>query len=86
MPQRQDAWSDSVQCTLLHVHDLPTADVVCHQMCSVKKKHIPKVYVTDRSVRMMKKKKIGRPADEDGTTAFIEVATFLEENYIEQIA
>ena len=84
--ERQDDWADSVQARLLHWHDLPAADALYHQTCSVNfrtGKKIPKMYVTDQTVQ--KRQKVGRPQDEDRTNAFLKVITFLQENDDEQI-
>ena len=46
--ERRDAWSDSVQARIMHIHDLPVADAMYHQTCSVNfrtGKQIPKVFV-----------------------------------------
>ena len=85
--ERQDAWSDIVQARIMHVHDLPAADAVYHQTCSVNfrtGKQIPKMFVTDEPTH--KKKKVGRPQDEEKTDAFLRVARFLQENDDEQIS
>ena len=78
--ERGDAWADAVQARILHVHDLHAADAVYHQVCSVNfrtKKQIPACAVHESS---SKRAKLGRPQDRERTQAFLEVASFLEEN------
>ena len=84
--ERRDAWSEVVQTRIMHVHDLPAADATYHQKCSVNfptGKQIPKMFVTDEPPQ--KKKRVGRPQDEEKTDAFVKVAKFLQENDDEQI-
>lgn len=83
--ERQDTWADSVQARLLHWHDLPAADAIYHQTCSVNfrtRKQIPKMFSTDQTA--YKKQKIGRPQDEERTNAFLKVITYLKDNDDEQ--
>ena len=66
-----------VRARILHVHDLPAADAIYHQACSVNfrtKKQIPMQFASEQ--RDVKKRKIERPQDE--------VARFLQENDDEQ--
>ena len=83
--ERGDAWADAVQARILHVHDLHAADAVYHQVCSVNfrtKKQVPACAIHESS---SKRAKLGRPRDRERTQAFLEVASFLEENDDEQI-
>ncbi len=60
---RKDTWAERVQARILHVHDLPAADAIYHQVCSTSfrlGKSVPQRYVTDDVSE--KKSKIGRPA------------------------
>ena len=84
--ERRDAWSDTVQARIMHIHDLPAADAMYHQTCSVNfrtGKQIPKVFVTEEPAH--KKKRLGRPQDEEKMDAFLRVAKFLQDNDDEQI-
>lgn len=54
----QDEWSDIVQARIMQVHNLPAADTVYHQTCSVNfrtGKQIPKMFVTDEPTHKKKK-------------------------------
>jgi len=47
--ERGDSWAEVVKARLLHVHDLPAADAIYHQPCSVNfrtKKQIPSIYAS----------------------------------------
>ena len=60
--ERRDPWSDAVQARIMHIHDLPAADAMYHQTCSVNfrtGKQFPKVFVIEEPDR--KKKRLGRP-------------------------
>ena len=84
--ERRDAWSDALQARIMNVHDLPAGDALYHQTCSVNfptGKQIPKVFVTDEPAQ--KKKRLGRPQDEQKLNAFLRVAKFLQGNDDEQI-
>ena len=68
------------------MHDLPAADAVYHQTCSVNfhtKKQLLKVYEMGEQPPI-KERKVGRPQDEEKRDAFLKVAKFLEENDDEQ--
>ena len=42
--ERKDEWEEVVQARILHFHDLPAADAIYHQACSVNfrtKKQVP---------------------------------------------
>jgi predicted secreted protein len=57
-----DSWAEIVRGRLLHVHDLPAADAIYHQACSVNfrtETQIPKIY--GRQQPECKRGKIGRP-------------------------
>ncbi len=80
---RGDAWEDTVQSRLLHVHDLHAADAVYHKVCHGNfrtRKQVPAVHDISS-----KRQKSGRPQDEERMGAFLEVASFLAENDDEQI-
>ena len=84
--ERRDAWSVAEQAWIMHIHDLPAADAMYHQTNSVNfctGKQIPKVFVTEEPAH--KKKRVGRPQDEDKMDAFLRVAKFLKDNDDEQI-
>lgn len=84
--ERQDAWSEVVQVRIMNVHDLSAADAMYHQTCSVNfrtGKQIPKMFISDEPA--IKKKRVGRPRDEEKTDAFLRVAKFLQDNDDEQI-
>ena len=69
-----------VQGRLINNHDVPATDAVYHQTCSLNfctQQNIPLQYNSDE---YPKKKKIGRPADEENTGAFLQIAHYLEEN------
>ncbi len=81
--ERGDTWADNVRARILHVHDLHAADAVYHQVCSVNfrtKKQTPAVHDHNMSTPKRAKPKPGRPPDKKRTDAFLEVASFLEEN------
>ena len=70
----------------MNAHDLPAADAMYHQTCSVNfctEKHIPKIFMSDEPA--MKKKKAGWSQDEEKTDAFLRAAKFLQDNDDEQI-
>ena len=84
--ERKDEWAEVVRARILHVHDLPAADAIYHQACSVNfrtKKQIPMQFASEQ--RDVKKRKIGRPQDEEKNDTFLKVARFLQENDDEQI-
>ena len=63
--ERGDDWAEVVHARVLHVHDLPAADVIYHHVCSTNfrtKMGMPKLFVSDMSgLGRSKKRKIGRP-------------------------
>ena len=74
--ERADSWSDVVK----HVHDLHTADAVYHQTCSVNfhtKKRMPMAQLVKKD---FKRPKLGHPQDDKRAEAFLEVASYLEDN------
>ncbi len=91
--ERNDAWAANVKTRILSVHDLPAADAVYHQPCSVNfrtGKNIPKKFLmpilrndTDQPAR--KKIKSGRPTDKGKFDAFLQVAEHLAQNDDEQV-
>lgn len=71
---------------LKSVHDLPAADALYHQSCSVNfrtGKQLPKTFQTENVTP--NKKSYGRPLNVDQSTAFIHIAQYLQENDDEQI-
>lgn len=85
--ERKDEWAEVVRARILHVHDLPAADAIYHQACSVNfrtKKQVPMQFASEQPD--VKKRKIGRPPDEEKNDAFFKVARFLQENDDEQIS
>ena len=73
--ERKDEWSETVKARLLHVHDLPAADAVYHQTCSVNfhtKKQLLKVYEMGEQPPI-KERKVGRPQDEQKRDAFFKI-------------
>jgi len=66
---------------------LPAADAVHHQTCNVnfrKNRQLPQVYEAD-ALPSVKKRKVGRPQNEEKKEAFVKVTKFLEETGDEQI-
>ena len=85
--ERNDEWSEAVSARLMNVHDLPAADAVYHQTCNVNfrtNRQLPQLYETDE-LPAAKKRKVGRPQNEEKKQAFVKVAKFLEDNDDEQI-
>ena len=85
--ERGDSWAEVVKARLLHVHDLPAADAIYHQPCSVNfrtKKQIPSIYASTITPPF-KKERPGRPEDGDRTEAFERVAAWFVENDDEQV-
>lgn len=86
---RNDEWSATVLGRIASVNDLHAADAVYHQQCSSNfrtGKNIPTKHTLDTSSTGDKSKrlKLGRPEIDERTSAFLEVAQFLEENDEEQ--
>ena len=85
--ERNDEWSEAIRARLMNVHDLPAADAVYHQTCNVNfrtNRQLPQLYETDE-LPAAKKRKVGRPQNEEKKQAFVKVAKFLEDNDDEQI-
>lgn len=79
---RNDLWSANVQSRLLSVNDLPAADAIYHQACSVnfrKGDPIPKKY-RDDSQDELRCKPLGRPAEKEKHDAFLEVCRWFQGN------
>ena len=78
---RKDKWSNAVSGRIAFVNDLPAADAVYHQQCSVNfktGKNIPNKLSTD-TADTTKRFKRGIP-ETKRAAAFLEVAQFLEDN------
>ena len=61
--ERKDEWAEVVQARILHFYDLPAADAIYHQACSVNfrtKKQIPMLFASEQP--NLKKRKIERIA------------------------
>ena len=74
-----------VKARILHVHDLHAADSIYYQTCSVNfhtKKQIP---MAQFATEDFKRPKLGCPQDDKRPEAFLEVASYLEDNDNEQI-
>ena len=85
--ERGDTWAEAIRTGLLNIKYLPAADAVNHQTCNVNfqtKRQIPRVYEVNE-LPAVKKRKVGRPKDEEKLEAFVKVTKFLEENDDEQI-
>ncbi|CAH1111709.1 unnamed protein product [Psylliodes chrysocephalus] len=82
-----DLWSEKVQSRLLLVNDLPAADAIYHQACSVnfrKGDLIPKKY-QDNSKDELRHKPLGRPMEKDKLDAFLEKALKLSMIYLRRL-
>lgn len=82
-------WVDTVRARVLYAIDLPAADAVYHQLCSVNfrtGKHVPQIFVPKDGPRASKYTRMsGRPKDVIRNEAFLKVADYLEQNDDEQI-
>lgn len=81
-------WYEHVRSRVLFVQDLPAADAVYHQICSVNfrtGKDIPQVFSQATARDAKCKRMSGRPKDTMKMEAFLHVADFLEANDDEQI-
>ena len=79
--EREDDWGLKVKSRVEFVSDLPAADAVYHQACSVNfrtGKQIPKKYIPD--VANVKRFKLGRPQDAVQAEAFMKVMENLQQN------
>ena len=81
--ERNDEWSEAVSAWLMNVHDLPAADQTCNVNFRTNRQ-LPQLYETDE-LPAAKKRKVGRPQNEEKKQAFVKVAKFLEDNDDEQI-
>ncbi|XP_053398129.1 uncharacterized protein LOC123551553 [Mercenaria mercenaria] len=84
--KRNDSWSDTVKARIEQVSDLPAADAAYHQICSSNfrtGKNIPEEFQIQPA--SSKKRKPGRPEDEQAHDAFLEVMKYLKENDDEQV-
>lgn len=87
---RDDDWSQTVRTRIISVLDLPAADAVYHQTCSVNfrtGKCVPQSFSGEppsKKGRPRKKSSAGRQADDDQHQAFIRVAEWFRENEDEQ--
>lgn len=92
---RQDDWSMKVRMRIMSIHDLPAADAIYHQVCSVNfrtGKSVPQTFSEETLCKKQKftgrprKSKIssGRPMDNEQHDAFLKVAEFVRENDDEQ--
>lgn len=80
--ERQDAWSDDVRARLLSVIDLPAAEAVYHQTCSVNfrtKKNLPRFtgHFSNTSVKL---KSPGRPENTEQINAFSKLVDYVKSN------
>jgi len=76
-----------MRARLMNVHDLPAAAAVYHQTCNVNfytKRQLPQVYEADE-LPAVKKRKVGRPQNEEKKQPFIKLTWIFEENDDEQI-
>ena len=74
--ERGDAWAEEVQARISQVYDLPAADAMYHQACSMNfrtKKQIPKRFASDEPDH--KRGTVGRPPNEDVNDSFLKGAT-----------
>ena len=74
-----------VRARVLHVNDLPAADAVYHQACSIHfrtKMQMPRHFFSDQPDS--KKRKIGPPEDHETNNTFLKVVRYLQENEDEQ--
>lgn len=83
--QRCDEWADIVRSRLEFVSDLPAADAVYHQNCSLCFRSRKRPPQFTQSHQGNKQVKLGRPKDERKAEAFEKVATYLVQNENEQI-
>ena len=76
--ERKDEWSETINVRLMNVHDLPS-NLECEQIGNYLN------FMRQMSCLPQKKRKVGRPQDEERNQAFVKVAKFLEGNDDEQI-
>ncbi|WAR17805.1 hypothetical protein MAR_032399 [Mya arenaria] len=83
--KRADEWANTIRSRLKTVNDLPAADALYHQTCSVNfrtMKAMPATYLQDSSAE---KRFRGRPVSLNTQSAFHSVIKYLEDNDNEQI-
>ncbi|WAR20764.1 hypothetical protein MAR_014738 [Mya arenaria] len=83
--KRADEWANTIRSRLKTVNDLPAADALYHQTCSVNfrtMKAMPATYLQDLSAE---KRFRGRPVSLNTQSAFHSVIKYLEDNDNEQI-
>jgi hypothetical protein len=80
----QTEWAETVRTRLLYASDLPAADAVYHQLCSVNfrtGKQIPQLFRTKMPQSAHKYKRFsGRPKYLIRMESFLKVADYLEQN------
>jgi hypothetical protein len=84
--ERDDDWATDVRARVLSVHDLHAADAIYHHACCTNfmiNKNLPSVDQTEE--QLAKRPKLGRLQNSDTDSAFLKIASFLEENDDEQI-
>ena len=82
---RNDPWAIDVLSRIEHIIDLPAADSIYHQQCSVNfrnGKNIPGKY---SSGPLPKRRSVGRPVDQERLDAFTRVLDWFENNCEETI-
>lgn len=86
---RNDDWGMEVLSRLEYARDLHAANAVYHKQCSVNfrtNKQVPRQFDEDNESKVMRKKRRqGRPSDEEKSEAFLNVIKYLEEHDDEQI-
>ena len=82
--ERADSWY-VVKARILHVHDLHAADAIYHQTCSVNFRTKKQMPMAQFATEDFKRPKLGRLQDDKRAEAFLEVASYLEDNDDEQI-
>lgn len=84
----ENDWVDTVRDRVVYAHDLPAADAVYHQLCSVNfrtGKQIPHLFKTKVVQRASKYPRFsGRPKDLIRAESFLKIAEYLEQNDDEQ--
>ena len=83
--ERADSWSDAVKAHILHVHNLHAADAVYHQACSVNFHTKMQMPTAQFDTEASKRSKLGRLQEDKRIEAFLEVASYFDDNDDEQI-
>lgn len=81
--QRNDQWAYDFSGRIASIIDLPVADAIYHQKCSVNfrtNRQLPKEFETDASPCKKQTKSPGRPEAPDTTEAFKNGVSYIEEN------